>query len=53
VDAILDPHRLGAMLHDQVLSELIVPVHLEHKAAEVADAALALTQERSALAPYA
>jgi hypothetical protein len=37
------------MLDDQIFPELIVPVHLEHQAAEVADAALALAQERSAL----
>ena len=47
---VLDAHRLGAVLHDQVFAELIVPVHLEHQTAEVADTALALAQERSTLA---
>jgi hypothetical protein len=49
VDAVLDPHRLSAVLDDQILAELIASVHLEHETTEVADAALSLAHQRSAL----
>src|SRR5205085_1460512 len=51
VQPLLDPDDLGRLLVDEVLAEAVLPVHLENKAAEIADPLLAQTQERATLAP--
>jgi hypothetical protein len=38
------------LLDEEVLLELIAPVHLEHEAAEVADSIFACANERASLA---
>ena len=49
--ALLDRDHLQALLDQEVLLELVAPVHLEHQAAEVADPLLARADERPPLAP--
>jgi hypothetical protein len=39
---LLDLGHLGAALEEQVLAEAVLPVHLHHQPAEVAEPALAL-----------
>src|SRR5439155_26237721 len=43
--------ELGAAVDDQVLAELVAPVHLEHQAAEVPDPLLAEAQEGPPVPP--
>lgn len=38
--AFLDPDDLGRLLVHEVLAKAILPVHLEHEAAEIADTLL-------------
>ena len=45
-DALLERDDLGRLLVEDVLAEVVLPVHLEDEAAEVADALLAVAEQR-------
>src|SRR5205085_6447789 len=47
---LLERGEIGAPLVDEVVPEALLPVHLEHEPAEVADPLLAQAQERAPLA---
>ena len=49
-DALLERDELRGLLVDDVLAELVLPVHLEHEPAEVVDSLLAVAQEGAPLA---
>jgi hypothetical protein len=49
-EAVLDRDYFQALLDEQILAETVTAVHLEHEAAEIADALLAGAHEGTALA---
>ncbi|HYY02676.1 MAG TPA: hypothetical protein VE736_02220 [Gaiellaceae bacterium] len=50
MQALVERDELVASLDQQVLSELVAPIHLEHQPAEVAKPILAHPKQRTALA---
>lgn len=50
LESVVERDQLVAALDQEVLSKLVTAVHLEHEAAEVAEAVLTGTQERTTLA---
>jgi hypothetical protein len=49
-ESLFDRDELGAPVDQEILPELVAPVHLEHQTAEVAQACLAELKQRATLA---